>query len=624
MKRLMILLTVLLLPLMAHAEEREIVYRAKIYRETRIRKVQDMDSRDWLKLVPEDETVDIYEYGEEWCLCGYKGSVGYLPTERLYEFWRMGEAMLPGFEPMAGVAVLTEEVHVETEGYKGNDVPVGAKVAVRDETGLVPMMRSTAALPEGSFTFTSFVAADQAQPGDILYGFTTWYDPSEKTTLNAGRVFNIEEGVRRMDGTVILPGESFSFNALCAPYTKANGYRRAPNISKAGVGYGGGICQVTTTMFQALQGTLLELTDWSVHRYTGVKYAKINHDAAVSSVDKDFCFINRYPYPVRLTLLAQEGVLTCLFVRGEDETPEAQIGPLYTARTKKEAKAYEEADTKSGRIETVKAKAVVEIWEYGEKWCRVRLEDQDAWMQTAGLYEFNRVSTDPVPGMVYNTGLLVVTEETRLTNPKDNGGDLFRGLTVQPGMVLGAVDETGRIPFRRFVIEVPEENFTFRPFVSASAAQPGDLLYAFTTYYNDSVGGSLAKERQQNIELAAQRLSGTVVAPGETFSYNAVCGPYTRGNGYVLAPNISKEGKGVGGGVCQLSTTLYNAILGLDINPIAREVHQISGVKYVPIDFDCAVGSSKDFCFVNPYPWPLRIEALTQEGALTVLCTRGE
>ena len=121
-----------------------------------------------------------------------------------------------------------------------------------------------------------------------------------------------------------------------------------------------------------------------------------------------------------------------------------------------------------------------------------------------------------------------------------------------------------------------------------------------------------------------ERLNGLVLQPGEQFSFNAVCGPYQRANGYVKAPNISRSGYGVGGGVCQVSTTIFEAVLGLELQLDQWEVHQTSGVKYAPLNFDAAVGDRKDLKFTNTLGYPIRLEVRTQRGALTAYFYRTE
>ena len=81
------------------------------------------------------------------------------------------------------------------------------------------------------------------------------------------------------------------------------------------MGVSGGVCQVSTTIYQAVQGLNVELTEWYVHSYAGVKYARRNHDCAVATW-KDFRFVSWYEFPIEMTVMAQDGVLTCVFRRG--------------------------------------------------------------------------------------------------------------------------------------------------------------------------------------------------------------------------------------------------------------------------------------------------------------------
>lgn len=298
--------------------------------------------------------------------------------------------------------------------------------------------------------------------------------------------------------------------------------------------------------------------------------------------------------------------------------------PLYWAKMVKESKMRAEPTTSSKYLGTVPDEAVVDIYEWGEKWSLCGYKGKNGYLLTDRIYEWWRLGDAPLPGMLYLGGVATITRTTHVENQDKSSGDLFSGLTLQPGDVIGAVGEDGRIPFRRTVLTLPEGAFTYTPFVPVEAAQPGDLIYAFTTYYNDAVGGSMAKERRFNIELAVERLNGLVLQPGEQFSFNEVCGPYQRANGYVKAPNISRSGYGVGGGVCQVSTTIFEAVLGLELQLDQWEVHQTSGVKYAPLNFDAAVGDRKDLKFTNTLGYPIRLEVRTQRGALTAYFYRAE
>lgn len=122
------------------------------------------------------------------------------------------------------------------------------------------------------------------------------------------------------------------------------------------------------------------------------------------------------------------------------------------------------------------------------------------------------------------------------------------------------------------------------------------LLSSFTTYFNEGNA-----PRAHNIARAAEAVSGCVLGAGESFSFNARTGVRTAENGYREAP-IIKEGKyvpGVGGGVCQVSTTLYNAALLAGLTVTEHHAHSLP-VGYVEPSFDAMVsGKSCDLKLRN-------------------------
>jgi vancomycin resistance protein YoaR len=120
--------------------------------------------------------------------------------------------------------------------------------------------------------------------------------------------------------------------------------------------------------------------------------------------------------------------------------------------------------------------------------------------------------------------------------------------------------------------------------------------------------------QRANARRAARALDGVTLPPGGEFSFNRTVGPWTADRGYVLAP-VSYEGELVvdwGGGVCQTSTTLYNAALLAGLVIVERERHSWAP-RYVPPGLDAAVAvSSADLRLRNPYPWPVRLHAQLQ------------
>lgn len=117
--------------------------------------------------------------------------------------------------------------------------------------------------------------------------------------------------------------------------------------------------------------------------------------------------------------------------------------------------------------------------------------------------------------------------------------------------------------------------------------------------------------QRHNARLAAEALNGYTIAPGAMFSFNRVVKPWTIEQGYVRAP-VSFDGELVlayGGGICQTSTTLYNAALLAGLPILERHPH-VFAPKYVTPGRDAAVAQyAVDLRFRNPYPWPIQIRA---------------
>ncbi|MGN0348002.1 MAG: VanW family protein [Roseburia sp.] len=141
----------------------------------------------------------------------------------------------------------------------------------------------------------------------------------------------------------------------------------------------------------------------------------------------------------------------------------------------------------------------------------------------------------------------------------------------------------------------------------------GDLLGSFQTKLSGS-----AQNRLDNIELATSRLDGIVLYPGEEISVGEAMGPLTAAGGYKLAGAYEngQEVQDYGGGVCQVSTTLYNAAILAELEITERFNHSMT-VAYVPLSQDAAIaGNYKDLKFVNNQDAPIYIEGYTLEKEL--------
>lgn len=137
--------------------------------------------------------------------------------------------------------------------------------------------------------------------------------------------------------------------------------------------------------------------------------------------------------------------------------------------------------------------------------------------------------------------------------------------------------------------------------------------------YATSLQGRATSQRH-NARLAVIRLDGAIVEPGALFSFNERVGTFSRDRGYRKAP-VSYNGQLIddwGGGVCQTSTTLYNAALLAGMKVVERHRHRFAPT-YVPPGRDAAVAYSNiDLRFVNPHPFPVRIVGGIKDNALQV------
>ena len=142
-----------------------------------------------------------------------------------------------------------------------------------------------------------------------------------------------------------------------------------------------------------------------------------------------------------------------------------------------------------------------------------------------------------------------------------------------------------------------------------------DLLAKFSTNY---VASNV--NRTTNLRLAAQKINGTVLLPNQEFSYNKVVGERTIANGYKEAAVYSNGEvvNGLGGGICQISSTLYDAVVMANLKVTERRNHQFV-TSYLPAGKDATVvWGSQDFKFINTRSYPIRIEATVNGGVATI------
>lgn len=180
--------------------------------------------------------------------------------------------------------------------------------------------------------------------------------------------------------------------------------------------------------------------------------------------------------------------------------------------------------------------------------------------------------------------------------------------TITDGNIITVGETKGNIVdvefFKDHIKNNPLRNSYIIPIFPADPAvtkedligiEPTNLLSQFSSTF------VVNYNRTENIRLASEKLRGTVLAPGEVFSFNEVVGPRSKEAGFLTAMVIS-NGKfvpGLGGGICQVSSTLYNSVLEAELEIIERHPHSLL-VTYVPRGKDATVAYGiLDFKFRN-------------------------
>ena len=141
-----------------------------------------------------------------------------------------------------------------------------------------------------------------------------------------------------------------------------------------------------------------------------------------------------------------------------------------------------------------------------------------------------------------------------------------------------------------------------------------DVIGAYSSDFSTS-----SQARASNVELTASRINGYILMPGDVFSYDKTVGSRTVENAYKVAGVYvgNRTESGVGGGICQTSSTLYSAVLYADLEIVQRTSHSLP-IAYVPAGMDATIAEGYiDFRFKNNTPYPVKIQATAEGRRLT-------
>ena len=187
---------------------------------------------------------------------------------------------------------------------------------------------------------------------DVLATFSTRYDAS-----NAPRTTNLKLAAGKINGTVLGAGEEFSYNRIVGERTIAAGYKEAKIYASGEVvdGLGGGICQISSTLYNAAVLANLDITQRRNHQFV-TSYLPAGRDATVVYGSQDFKFKNSRKYPVKIEMTVANGMAKAT-IYGIKENPDYEVSiQTSTVSTIPFTTTYQDDDTLPAGTEKVKQK----------------------------------------------------------------------------------------------------------------------------------------------------------------------------------------------------------------------------------------------------------------------------
>ncbi len=282
-----------------------------------------------LTKVPTYEEVLVSHVQGEWSYILYNKYKGYVLNTTLFKWDRIDPyaGPIPGNIVYPTIAFMKHTTDILAYNHKGKKPKVlktinpGAAICVElpDEQGRykTPYWRTTGYVTDDDIAYKmSVVPYDQAQPGDLVSVMTTYYAVGVHTLQYQGRNWNIYLATTMITDTIVQPGAQVNVNKVIGPYRRSTGYKPAPIASPTALwGYGGGTCQVNTTLYNTIIQVPILVNHRKVHANIGAKYFLKGFDAAVGGNDINMIFTNTLPYPIRFTFMISDGALTCCIFR---------------------------------------------------------------------------------------------------------------------------------------------------------------------------------------------------------------------------------------------------------------------------------------------------------------------
>lgn len=229
----------------------------------------------------------------------------------------------------------------------------------------------------------------------------------------------------------------------------------------------------------------------------------------------------------------------------------------------------------------------------------------------SAMQDENIPSFDGLPAVIRK----YKNEDIKAVNIREEPSDHSKILITLPiGEELSVVNQVGSWLEVRYNDISGYVFWKYVGFIEPEITEDSNLIGNSIIHYKSS------ENRDINMAIACSTINGIILNPGEEFRWSEIIGQTTAEKGYLEAPVIinMKSVPGLGGGVCQVSTTIYNALLDTSIEPTSLFHHSIES-SYVDIGYDATVAyGSKDFAFANTYDFPIQMESYCYYGIVFV------
>ena len=298
----------------------------------------------------------------------------------------------------------------------------------------------------------------------------------------------------------------------------------------------------------------------------------------------------------------------------------------YTGVMLRDMSVRETPDRDGRALATVRTNEKISIFDFTPEWLYITSKGGNGFVLRAQVRDITAIDpANTLPyGVVPHLQIAKVAADTALYTDTNVSSGMWCSVTAGSIISFWYIDDGwAAVPYHRVIGYVPVSHLTELTPVSPTVeyAQRGDPIAVFTSFY-ETKQTELNIGRIVNIAVACDLIQ-SVLQPAQRFSFNDVAGPYRSTTGYMPSPVLvgGETVTGYGGGTCQVSTTLYNALLQLPqgMTILHRRPHGPSGARYVPHGMDAAVGTPEiNLIFENNYPFPIRIVAHAQDGALFI------